>query len=96
MIATMVSFQMKPGMTADGIAAIQRERAGLYDATPGLISKTFWVDDAVREFGAFYLWESEAAADALFTDEWKQRIPPVYGVDGVAIRYLVATARSGS
>lgn len=96
MIATMVTFQMKPGMTADAIAAIQRERAGLYDATPGLISKTFWVDDAAREFGAFYLWESQAVADALFTDDWKKRIPLVYGVDGVAIRYLEATARSGS
>ncbi len=68
----------------------------LYDATPGLISKTFWVDDVAQTFGAFYLWEDRGSAEALFTEEWKARVLPVYEATSVEIRYLVATARSGS
>ncbi len=95
MHATMVTFSFET-MDAGAMAALQQERAALYDATPGLISKTFWVDEATNECGAFYLWEAPEAAAALFTEEWQVRVQAVYGAREMRLRDLVVTARSGA
>jgi predicted enzyme related to lactoylglutathione lyase len=57
-------------------AALRRrvaERAELFERLPGLVMKSFLLDEAGRRFGGFYLWRSAEDADRflagpLFTD----------------------------
>jgi hypothetical protein len=51
-----------------------------FDGMPGLRSKTFTIDEENREAVNFYVWESEEAARAFFTDELRERITGFYGV----------------
>jgi hypothetical protein len=91
----MVTFTFD-ALDADAIGALQRERAKIYDATPGLIAKTFWLDAGANQSGAFYLWESHHAADALFTAEWRERVRKLYGAETLEVRYLDVTAEVAS
>lgn len=51
-----------------------------YTAIPGLRSKTFWVDDAEREVGGFYLFDDARSADAFLDSErWRVTIPERWG-----------------
>jgi hypothetical protein len=47
---------------------------------PGLRSKAFTVNAAAREATNFYIWSSEAAARAFFTEETIGKVADVYGV----------------
>jgi hypothetical protein len=94
MHATMVTFTFAQ-MDAGAMARLQEERASLYDATAGLISKTFWLDSTANQCGAFYLWDGPESAEALFTASWRARVLAVYGAQSMEIRPLEVTARSG-
>ena len=88
MHATMVTFTfevMDPGT----MARLQRERAGPYDAMPGLVSKTS--GSMLRR--VLPLGSSEAA-NALFTPEWRTRVLAVYGVGAMEVRPLEVTSGS--
>ena len=90
MHATMVTFTyevMDPGT----MARLQRERAGLYDAIPGLVSKTSWIDAAANACGAFYLSDLPRPRTP---SEWRARVLAVYGAGSMEVRPLEVTARS--
>ncbi|MGF6291291.1 hypothetical protein QFZ96_001178 [Paraburkholderia youngii] len=65
---------------------------------PGLRSKAFTLNSAKREATNFYVWESEDAAKAFFTDELRERVTGLYGVrpdvELVQIAALVENART--
>jgi hypothetical protein len=48
---------------------------------PGLRSKAFTVDDAHQRAMNFYVWESEDAARTFFSDELRERVTGLYGVE---------------
>ncbi|NVH71638.1 hypothetical protein FSB08_03515 [Paraburkholderia sp. JPY432] len=50
------------------------------EGMPGLRSKAFMLNSAKREATNFYVWESEDAAEAFFTDELRERVTRLYGV----------------
>jgi hypothetical protein len=52
----------------------------MFEGMKGLRSKAFTLNAAAREATNFYVWESEAAARALFSDEMVAKIADVYGV----------------
>ena len=58
---------------------------------PGLRSKAFTVDEAGGEATNVYLWESEDAARAFFTDALIERVTGLYGVRPT-IRYADVAA----
>jgi hypothetical protein len=58
---------------------------------PGLRSKTFTIDEENHEAVNFYLWDSEEAARAFFTDELRQRVTGLYGV-APTIQFLEVAA----
>ena len=66
--------------------------------SPGLRLKAFTLDAERQRATNFYVWESEAAAKAFFTDELTERITGFYGVrpriDFVEIAALVDNAVS--
>ena len=51
-----------------------------FEGMPGLRSKTFTINSRKREATNFYVWDSEEAAIAFFTDESLDRVTEVYGV----------------
>jgi hypothetical protein len=65
---------------------------------PGLRSKAFTLSSARREATNFYVWDSEEAARAFFTDELLERLTGLYGVrptvEFVEIAALVENARA--
>jgi len=60
-----------------GIADRARAR---FEGMPGLRSKAFTFNAQKREAVNFYVWESEEAARAFFTDELRERVTSLYGV----------------
>jgi hypothetical protein len=48
---------------------------------PGLRSKAFTVDDARRCAMNFYVWESADAAERFFSEEMRERVAGLYGVE---------------
>jgi hypothetical protein len=64
---------------------------------PGLRSKAFTLNPAAREATNFYIWDSEEAARAFFTDELLERVTGLYGarpsIDFVHIATLVENPR---
>ena len=51
-----------------------------FEGMPGLRSKAFTLNSAKREAANFYVWDSEDAAEAFFTDQLLERVAGLYGV----------------
>ena len=69
-----------------------------FEGMPGLRSKAFTLNSAKRESTNFYVWESEDAAKAFFTDDLVERVTQLYDVrptvDFVQIATLVENVRA--
>jgi len=48
---------------------------------PGLIRKYYFISEDGMKAGGIYLWESRAAADAVYTEDWKAFVRGKYGSD---------------
>ena len=59
------------------IAETVRER---FEGMPRLRSKAFTFNSDKREAINFYVWESEDAAKAFFSDELLERVTGIYGM----------------
>jgi heme-degrading monooxygenase HmoA len=68
-----------------------------FEGMPGLRSKAFTLNSGKREAANFYVWDSEDAAKAFFTDELVERVASLYGVrpsvEFVQIATLVENSR---
>ncbi len=51
-----------------------------FEGMPGLRSKAFTINSSKRECINFYVWDSEDAAKAFFTDALLERVTVLYGV----------------
>ncbi len=98
MIGAFVTFRFAADFdehAARKIAATARAR---FEGMPGLRSKAFTIDSAKRAAVNFYVWDSEDAARAFFTDELLERVTGLYGVrptiDYVQIAALVENDRT--
>jgi len=91
MVGVQVTFRydeaFDPNVPRGVAAAAQKQFEGM----PGLRSKTFTIDEANREAVNFYVWDSEEAARAFFTDELRERITGFYGV-APTIQFLEVAA----
>ncbi len=87
MIAALVLFGNDGGMTlADAVSRFETT-APNYRGRDGLHAKAYIYAEDGADLGGFYLWESRAAAEAVYTDEWKAKAAALYGV-APAIRYF--------
>ena len=77
------------------IAETARER---FEGMPGLRFKAFTVNSEKREATNFYVWDSEAAAKAFFTEALLEGVTGLYGVrpsiEFVQIATLVENTRA--
>ena len=81
MIGVSVTFQYDEDFDHARVVSIAANARGGFEGMPGLRSKAFTVDDARRRAMNFYVWESEDAARSFFSDELRERVTGLYGVE---------------
>jgi hypothetical protein len=98
MIGVSVTFQYDEDFDHARVVSIAEDARGTFEGMPGLRSKVFTVDDARQRAMNFYIWESADAAKSFFTEELRERVTRLYGVeptiDFVEIAQLVENSRA--
>src|SRR5215469_1632777 len=100
MIGVFVTFRYEDNFDEQAVRKIAEAARARFEGMPGLRSKAFTVNPAKREAVNFYIWDSEEAAKAFFTDAILERVTGLYGVrpsvEFVQIAALVENARPAS
>jgi hypothetical protein len=81
MITVMVTFQLPEAMTLDEARTIFLSTASKYQSVAGLIRKYYVLSQDRKTAGGIYLWNSQAEAEALYTESWKAFVREKYGCD---------------
>ena len=97
MIGVFVTFSYGDNFDEQAVRKIAEAARAKFEGMPGLRSKAFTVNSRKREATNFYIWDSENAAKAFYTDALLERVTGLYGarpgVQFVAIAALVENAR---
>src|SRR5262245_2708175 len=80
MIGVFVTFRYQDKFDERAVRKIAETARAKFEGMPGLRSKAFTLNSGKREATNFYVWESESAARAFFTDELLERVTGLYGV----------------
>ena len=80
MIGVIVTFRLADHYDEQAILKIAQAARARFEGMPGLRSKAFTFNSAKREAANFYIWDSENAAKAFFTDQLLERVTGLYGV----------------
>jgi heme-degrading monooxygenase HmoA len=98
MIGTLVTFRCGDNFDEQTVRKIAETARVRFEGMPGLRSKAFTVNSGKHEALNFYVWDSEDAAKAFFTDALLERVTDLYGVhpsvEFVQIATLVENARA--
>ena len=78
MITAVVQFALPKPITLEEAARTFELSAPKYKNLPGLVRKYYLLSEDGARAGGVYLWESRAAAEAVYNGEWKARVK-VYG-----------------
>lgn len=80
MIGVFVTFRYGDDFDEQALRKIAETARAKFEGMPGLRSKAFTFNPGKREAANFYVWESEDAAKAFFTDQLLERVTGLYGV----------------
>jgi heme-degrading monooxygenase HmoA len=80
MIGVFVTFRYADNFDQQAVLKIAETARARFEGMPGLRSKAFTINSAKREATNFYVWDSEDAAKAFFTDALLERVTSLYGV----------------
>lgn len=98
MIGVFVTFRYGDEFDERTVRKIAETARARFEGMPGLRSKAFTLDSGKHEATNFYVWDSEDAARAFFTDELLERVTGLYGVcpgvEFVQIAALVDNVRA--
>ena len=98
MIGVFVTFHYGDNFDEQAVRKIAETARVRFEGMSGLRSKAFTVNSGKREATNFYIWDSEDAAKAFFTDALLERVTGLYGVrpgvEFVQIAALVENARA--
>jgi heme-degrading monooxygenase HmoA len=98
MIGAIVTFRYADNFDERAVRKIAETARAKFEGMPGLRSKAFTLSSRTREAMNFYVWDSEDAAKAFFTNELLERLTGLYGVrpsvEFVQIAALVENARA--
>ena len=86
MIVAFVQFP-KGEATAEEMRERYRSTAPKYQKVPGLIRKYYLLSEEAQSGGGVYLFDSQEAAEKLYTAEWRQYVKELYGAEP-EIRYF--------
>ena len=97
MIGVFVTFRYGDNFDERAVRKIAETGRARFEGMPGLRSKAFTLNSEKREATNFYVWDSEEAAEAFFTDELLERVAGIYGgrpsIEYVQIATLVENIR---
>jgi heme-degrading monooxygenase HmoA len=79
MITAVVQFALPKPLSLEEAARTFESTAPKYKNLPGLIRKYYLLSEDGRRAAGVYLWETKAAAQAVYTGEWQARVEQVYG-----------------
>ena len=98
MIGVFVTFRYGDNFDERAVQKIAETARAKFEGMPGLRSKAFTLNSAKREATNFYVWDTEDAAKAFFSDELLERVTGLYGVrpsvEFVQIATLVENVRA--
>jgi len=98
MVGVFVTFRYADNFDEPAVRKIAETARAKFEGMPGLRSKAFTVNSGKRQATNFYVWDSEDAARAFFTDALLERVTSLYGVrpdiEFVQIAALVENARA--
>jgi hypothetical protein len=80
MIGVFIRFRYRDNFDERAVRKIAETARERFEGMPGLRSKPFTVNSGKREAANFYVWDSEQAARAFFTDDLLERVAGLYGV----------------
>ena len=80
MIGVFVTFRYGDNFDERAVRKIAEDARAKFEGMPGLRSKAFTLNSRKREATNFYVWDSEDAAKAFFTEELLERVASLYGV----------------
>jgi hypothetical protein len=78
-IIAIVRFPLDPSMSPDDARAAFEASAPSYQSLPGLLRKHYLRAEDGGTAGGVYLWESKAAAEAVYDESWHARLTQRYG-----------------
>ncbi|MBM1169993.1 YdhR family protein [Microvirga arabica] len=78
MITAIVRFPLPQGLSPDEVKKAYEHSAPQFRGAPGLVRK-YYLHGADQTGGGVYLWESREAAEAMYSDAWRQRIAERFG-----------------
>jgi hypothetical protein len=81
MIGVNVIFQYEQTFDRARVASIAENAGGMFEGMPGLRSKVFTVDEPRKRAMNFSIWETIDAAERFFSEEMRQRVTGLYGVE---------------
>ena len=97
MIGVFLTFRYGADFDERAVRKIAETARVRFEGLPGLRSKAFTLSPRKREAANFYVWDSEEAAEAFFTDELLGRVAELYGarpsIEFVQIAALVENGR---
>ena len=98
MTGVFVTFRFADKFDEPAVRKIAETARSRFEGMPGLRSKAFTFNSESGEARNFYVWETEEAAKAFFTDELLARVTGLYGarpsLEFVQIAALVENART--
>jgi heme-degrading monooxygenase HmoA len=98
MIGVIVTFRYEDNFDEQAVRTVAENAREKFEGMKGLRSKAFTFNSGKREATNFYLWDSEDAAKAFFTEQLLERVTALYGVrpsvEFVQIAALVDNART--
>ena len=80
MIGVIVTFRYRDTFDEQAVRKIAETARARFEGMQGLRSKAFTFNSGKREATNFYVWDSEDAARAFFTEELLERVTGLYGV----------------
>ena len=79
MITAVVQISLPKPISLEDAARAFESTAPKYQGLPGLVRKYYLRSEDGCRAGGVYLWETRAAAEAVYNGEWKARVKQLYG-----------------
>jgi heme-degrading monooxygenase HmoA len=80
MIGVSVVFDYGGDFDRSRVIEVAKNARKMFEGLPGLRFKVFTLDDTQQRAMNFYVWDSQEAAEAFFTEELRERVTSLYGV----------------
>ena len=79
MITVTVTFRLPSPINLADMTRLSLGTAEKYRKIPGLLRKYYVRSEDGATVGGIYLWKNRAAAEALYTEDWRKVVQAAYG-----------------